>query len=176
MRNEVDHLALEPVRVLELVDHDHAEPEPGRFANVLVVAKQVAGGELEILEVDDRLASLRSGVLDAEALEQLLQQIAIVRRELLERRPLGCLARPLERRGTCALARERREIDESLGGDPPVATRRTPPRSGVVESPTRRPRAPRPQRATRRSFSVLGRSPKSRTRSRPAERASRRRP
>ena len=115
MRDEVDHLALEPVRVLELVDHDHAEPEPGRFANVLVVAKQVAGGELEILEVDDRLASLRSGVLDAEALEKLLQQIAIVRRELLERRPLGCLARPLERRGARTLARERREIDESLG-------------------------------------------------------------
>ncbi len=122
VRDEVDHLALEPVRVLELVDHDHAEAEPGRFANVLVVAKEVAGGELEILEVDDRLAALRCCVLDAEALEQLLQEIAVVRRQLLERGPLGCFAHPLERRGAQALARERREIDQplgrrSLGGD-----------------------------------------------------------
>ena len=107
---------------------------------------------------------------DAEALEKLLQEIAIVRRELLERRALGGLARPLERRRARALARERREIDEPLGrrsvrGDAkdlarvPALRRR---------SPTRRPRAPRPRRASASTASSrLGRSPSSSTSSRP---------
>jgi hypothetical protein len=37
VRHEIDQLALEPVRVLELVDHDHPEPELRRFANSGVV-------------------------------------------------------------------------------------------------------------------------------------------
>ena len=137
MRDEVDQLALEPVRVLELVDHDHAEPEPGRLANVLVVAEQVAGGELEILEVDDRLASLRSRVLRAEALEKLLQEIAIVGRELLEREPARlpcaparttrharpCTRTPRDRRAARAAIR-RRSDEEDFARVPALRRRR----------------------------------------------------
>ena len=114
MCHEVDQLALQAVRVLELVDHDHAKAQLRRLADLGVVTEQVARGELEILEVDRRLAPLRGGVLGREALEQLLQQVAVVRGELLERGPLGRLARRLERRGANAACRERAEIDELL--------------------------------------------------------------
>ncbi len=80
-----------------------------------VVPKQVPRGELEILEVDDRLPPLGRCIGDAEALEQLLQELAVVRGQLLECCALGRLARLLERRGTRSLARERREVDEPLG-------------------------------------------------------------
>ncbi len=50
-----------------------------------VVAQQVARVELEILEIERRLALLRRGVLGGEQVEQLLQQLAVARRELLER-------------------------------------------------------------------------------------------
>ena len=50
-----------------------------------MVAEQVPARELEIFEVDGGLALLRCGVLVGEALEELLEQIAIVCRELLER-------------------------------------------------------------------------------------------
>ncbi len=53
-----------------------------------VVAEQVARRELQVLEVDDGLATLRRRVLGAEALEQLLQEIAIVSGQLLECRAL----------------------------------------------------------------------------------------
>ena len=166
MRDEVDQLALEPVRVLELVDHDHAEPQPRRLADVVVVAEEVAGCELEILEVDDRLASLRGRVLDAEALEQLLQQVAIVRRELLERRPLGCLARPLERRRARPLHANAERSTSRSGGDPSVATRTTSLAFRRLRrtSPTGRPRAAAASaRNASTALSTLGRSPSSRT-------------
>ena len=56
---QVDDLALEPVRVLELVDHDRAEAPALALAHAGVVAEQVARGELEILEVERRLTLLR---------------------------------------------------------------------------------------------------------------------
>ena len=141
----------------------------------LIVAEQVAGGELEILEVDDRLASLRGGVLDAEALEQLLQKLAIVRGELLESRPLGRLARLLERRRARTLARERREIDEALGRrscaerreGASLAFRRC---VGVADASAASACASA-RNASPPRHSMLGRSPSSRTRSRPAERS-----
>ena len=115
MRHELHELALEPVRVLELVDHDHAEAELNLLANRVVGSEQVARGELEILEVDRGLASLRGRVLGGEALEELLQQRAIGGGELLESSPLRCLPRLLERGRPRAPAGERREIDETLG-------------------------------------------------------------
>ena len=118
MGDEVDQLALQTVRVLELVDHDHAKAELRRLADLAIVAKQVAGGELEVLEVDDRLAPLGGRVGDAEALEQLLEKLAIVRGQLLEGGALGRLPRLLERRRARPLAAERREIDEPLGRRP----------------------------------------------------------
>ena len=174
MRDEVDQLALQPVRVLELVDHDHPEPQLRRLADRGVVAQQVARGELEILEVDRRLAPLRRRVLGGEALEQLLQQVAVARGELLERGLLGLLARRLERRSAHAARRERGEIDELLRR---AACRGNPKRLARVAAlrlGRRRvaPRAARPRReAPRLPPSRLGRSPSSSTSSRPAERS-----
>ena len=115
VRNEVDELALQPVRVLELVHHDQPEPQLGRLTDSRVVPEQVARRELQVLEVDGRLATLRRRVLGAEALEQLLQEITIVSGQLLECRKLNLLPGGLERCGARASARERREIDELLG-------------------------------------------------------------
>ena len=83
--HQVDHVALQPVRVLELVDHDRAEPQLLGLADVGVVAQQVAREELEIFEVERRLALLRRRVFGGEQVEELLQQLAVARRELLER-------------------------------------------------------------------------------------------
>ena len=82
---QVDELALEPVRVLELVDHDRAEAPVLAFANLRVVSQQVARVQLEVLEVERRLACLRAGVRGREALEELLQQCPVARRRLVER-------------------------------------------------------------------------------------------
>ena len=114
MRDEVDQLALEPVRVLKLVDHDDSEAELCRLANRRIVAEQVTGRELEVLEVDDRLPALRRRILDAEALEQLLQEVAVVRRELLERRAFERLPCLLVRRCPRPSAREGGEVDKPL--------------------------------------------------------------
>jgi hypothetical protein len=118
MRDEVDELALEPIRVLELVHHDHAEPQLGRLADRGVVAQEVARRKLEVLEVDGRLTSLRGRVLGGEPLEELLQQVAVVRGKLLERSELRVLARRLERRRPRTARRERGQVDELLGPGP----------------------------------------------------------
>ncbi len=114
MCDQVDELALEPVRVLELVHHHHPEAKPCLLANSGVVPKQVAGRQLEVLEVHHGFAPLRLRVLRAETFEQLLQELAVVRRQLLERCALRCLARLLEGRCTHASAGKRREVDVSF--------------------------------------------------------------
>ena len=81
-----------------------------------VVTEKIARGELEILEVDGRLAPLGGRVLRREALEQLLEQGAVVRSELLERRALDRLPRVLVRRGAGATALQRGEVDDPLRG------------------------------------------------------------
>ena len=129
MRDEVDELALEQVRVLELVDHHDAEAQPRRLAYLLVVPKEIASRELEVLEVDDRLAPLRERVLGGEALEQLLEKHAIGCRELFQRGLLERLARVLVRGGACSAALERREVDDALRRG---ALRRDPARLGRV--------------------------------------------
>src|SRR5205814_9874579 len=53
---EVDEVALQAVRVLELGDHDRPEAQPLPLADLRVVSQQVARVELEILEVECRLA------------------------------------------------------------------------------------------------------------------------
>ena len=91
--DEVDELALEPVRILELVHHDHPEPQSSRLTHRRDVPKEIACGELQVLEVDDGLTALRRCVLGAEAHEQVLQEVAIVRGQLLECRALHVLSR-----------------------------------------------------------------------------------
>ena len=76
-RQKVEQLGLQAVRVLELVHHDRAEPLPLPLANGLVVTQEVARAELEILEVEGRLAVLRVCVRERERREQLLEELAV---------------------------------------------------------------------------------------------------
>src|SRR3954447_207984 len=99
---EVDEVALKPVRVLELVDHDRAEAQALPLPNLRVVAKEVARLQLEILEVERRLAHLRGRVRGREALEQLLQKCPVTRGRSVEGGLLDALARFLVRRRTLA--------------------------------------------------------------------------
>ena len=73
---QVDQLALQAVRVLELVDHHRAEAQPLALGD-LRDREQVARTELEILEVECRLAVLRLLVGVAECGQKLLEQVAI---------------------------------------------------------------------------------------------------
>src|SRR5581483_7937858 len=100
--DEIDQLALEAVRVLELVDHDRAEAQLLALADVGVVAEQVPGGELEVLEVERRLALLRGGVRGGEAVEELLEQVAVGGREGVEGSVLDAAPRLLVRGGAVA--------------------------------------------------------------------------
>ena len=112
---QVDELALEPVRILELVDHDRAEAQPLALAQRLVVAQQVAGLQLQILEVERRLAVLGRRVLGREAVQKHLQQLAILQRQLVERRLLDRLARLLVARRPLAARAQPGEIEQTLG-------------------------------------------------------------
>ncbi len=111
---QVDDLALEPVRVLELVDHDRAEAQLLRLTNVGMVAQQVTGIELEILEVEGRLARLRSEILGCEQVEELLQQLAVTGGELVERRLVEAVARVAELCRPVTAGGEMGEVEELL--------------------------------------------------------------
>jgi hypothetical protein len=112
-RDEVDQLALEPVRVLELVDADLPEAQLLAFADRLVVAKQIAGPQLQVVVIERRLAVLGRLVAALEPLQQLLEQLAIacgdgVQRGLLDRPP-GLLVLLV------VLDRVLREVEQRLG-------------------------------------------------------------
>ena len=77
----VDEVALEAVRVLELVDHDRAKTQLLGFAHPLVAQQQLACAELQVFEVERRLPLLRRGVFGGEELKQLLQQVPVARGE-----------------------------------------------------------------------------------------------
>src|ERR687888_507189 len=116
--DQVDQLALEAVRVLELVDHHRAEAPRLALLDVLVLAEEIACRKLEILEVDPRLPLLRACVRAREALEQLLQEVAVARREhvqsrLLDRLPGGLVA--FEPFPWPTARRELREVEQVLG-------------------------------------------------------------
>ena len=104
---EIHELALEPVGVLELVDHDRAEAQLLALPQRLVLPQQVARAELEILEVERRLAILGGRVRLGEAEQELLEQLAVAQRELVER----CL---LDR--ACALPRTSPHARPAPGG------------------------------------------------------------
>ena len=62
--------------------------------------------------------ALRGGVLGGEEVEQLLQQLAVARGELVERRLVQPVARSPELGGAVAARREVREIEQLLGVRP----------------------------------------------------------
>ena len=82
---QLDDLGLERVRVLELVDEDLAEAQLLALADLGMRAEEVARLELEILEVERRLARLRLGVLRPERVEELLEERAVAGGRLVER-------------------------------------------------------------------------------------------
>ena len=113
-REQVDELALEPVRVLELVHHDRAEAQLLALAQLVVVAQEIAGSQLQILEVERRLGVLRGGVRVREALQQLLQELAVAERQLVERGLLDRLAGLLVARRTLAARPQPAQVEQAL--------------------------------------------------------------
>src|SRR5439155_5610206 len=112
---EIDELALEPVRVLELVDHDRAEAQPLAVADLGVVAKKVARRKLEVLEVERRLVLLRLSVGLGEAVEKLLQKVPVPGRQPVQRRLLDSLPRLLVDGPAIAADPKLGEVEEPVG-------------------------------------------------------------
>src|SRR5207248_1662650 len=79
---QVDEVALQLVRVLELVDHERAEAQLLALADRLVVPQEIAREQLQVLEVERGLARLGLVERRAETLQQLLEEIAVVCGEL----------------------------------------------------------------------------------------------
>ena len=120
---QLDDLGLERVRVLELVDEDLAEAELLALADLGMRAEEVARLELEILEVERRLARLRLGVLRRERVEQLLEERAVAGRRLVERGLLDRRERFAVRRGAVAARLEAAERHELVGPRVPLEQR-----------------------------------------------------
>ena len=112
---EIHDLTLEPVRVLELVDHDRPEAELLALPQRCVVAEEVARAQLQVLEVERRLAVLGRGVRVRESEQQLLQQLPVLQREGVERRLLDGLAGFLEAGATLRAHTQPAEIEQALG-------------------------------------------------------------
>ena len=90
---QVDQFALEAVRVLELVDHDRAQPPALAVADLGVPDEEVARVQLEVLEVERRVVVLGRPVGLREGLQQTLEEVAVPAGELVERSPLDTAAR-----------------------------------------------------------------------------------
>src|SRR5207247_8134340 len=102
---EIQQLALEPVRVLELVDHDRAEAPALALADLRVLLEELAREELQVLEVERRFAVLRGPVRAVVGEQELLQLLAVARGQRLQRRPLEGMTRLLISLGLpCSLA------------------------------------------------------------------------
>src|SRR5207248_9307778 len=89
-RKEINELALQPVRVLKLVDHDRAEPPALALSDFVVLPEELAREELQVLEVERRLAVLRGAVGPVVGEQPLLQLRAIAHGQRLEGSALDC--------------------------------------------------------------------------------------
>ena len=154
-REQVEQLGLQAVRVLELVDHDRAEPLPLALPDLRVVPEQVARAELEVLEVERGLAVLRVRVGGREGRQQLLQQLAVACGELLERRRDDGVARLREARGARAA---HLQVAERRGAAREASTHR----AGRAP-PGRRHAAARSPPGRRRGTSAASRTPSTRS-------------
>jgi hypothetical protein len=56
---EIHEVALQAVRVLELVDHDRSEPQAFALADLRVVTQQITGVQLQVLEIERGFPRLR---------------------------------------------------------------------------------------------------------------------
>ena len=113
-RDDVDELALQPVRVLELVHHDRAEAKAQLRPRGLVPGEQVPREQLQVLEVDRGLAGLCACVRRVDGPQQLLQQYRGRAPRCARGRPC---ARPRpHRRIAAGRLRRVRKLAEPLGG------------------------------------------------------------
>src|SRR5207249_512617 len=87
------------------------------LAHVVVQTQQVAGAQLKILEVEHGFAVLDRLVMERKAIQQLLQQNAVARGDLVERGLLDRAARLVVRGGALAPALEPAQVEQpqSLG-------------------------------------------------------------
>ena len=111
----VDQLALQSVRVLELVDHDRAETQLFALADRRLVPQEVARTQLQVLEVEGRLAVLCLPILRGEAGQQLLEQIAVARRQLVECRLFDCTTCFFVRGAAFSAYAQVVEVEEPIG-------------------------------------------------------------
>ncbi len=70
----LEHVELQPVRVLELVDHDECEALGPSGAQGGIAREQVAHAQLQVVEVDARPVGLGLRVCGAERVEQRVEQ------------------------------------------------------------------------------------------------------
>ena len=91
---EVDQVGLEAVGVLELVDHDRAETKLLGLSDRVVVLQELTRPQLQILEIESGFAILGSAIGRRESGEQLLQELAIARCEILEGASTAPLSAP----------------------------------------------------------------------------------
>ena len=115
---QVDELALEAVRVLELVHEHRAEVPALAVADRGVIPQEVPRVQLEILEIERGLTILGGCVGVGEAPQQLLEEPAVPCRELVERRLLDSVARLLVAREPVtrpAPGSQVGEVDQPLG-------------------------------------------------------------
>src|SRR4029079_15816580 len=117
-RHQVDQLALQAVRVLELVHEDRAKAPARVVADLLVQLQKRAGVQLQVFEVKCRLAGLRLGVGGVKLTQDLLEENAgaggdLVQSRLLERSQ--GLAEGGEALALLPADTEVREIEEVLG-------------------------------------------------------------
>ena len=78
--DRLDQLELDTVGVLQLVDHDPLKALRVALAQLVACQKQLAGHQLEVLEVDARELALAVGISLAECGQQRVELIAHRRR------------------------------------------------------------------------------------------------
>ena len=161
VREQVDELALQPVRVLELVDHDRAEAPALALADLGVVAQQLARQQLQVLEVERRLAVLGLAVGAVVGEQELLQLLAVAGGERLERGLLDRCARLVEL-GRAQVG----EVEQLLGAVAPsrgsaAPHRRRPLRPAAPPAAPRAAAARAPRSAARARTSAASRARRS---------------
>ena len=128
-RNQIDQLALEPIRILKLVDHDRTEAEPLTLADRVVVAQEIARAQLQILEVERGLSVLALLIRNRELRQEVLEQISVGSRELVQRRLLDRSARLVVRGGALSACMKAREVEEPVGAHVALEQHESLPRS-----------------------------------------------
>src|SRR5205823_4864481 len=98
----------------ELVDHDRPETELLYLADRFVVTQEVTCAQLQVFEVERGFAVLALLVGGGETGEQLLQQISVGRRELVQRRLLETAARLLVACGPFPPKPQIAEVEETV--------------------------------------------------------------